>query len=695
MALLNVVLDSTKKCELKPDSTPSLLVYLYQATVLPCGDPGSWASFDGLCYYRTITTPAIPPSTTIHTITPTTYSYYSDLGTIFYNPGFAIDGTGSNTLITTNDVWKNSTTTNGPMNRSDIWTNIDSISGQDQPLDKWVGVVSCLTGITTAKTYYIGIAADNEYKLVIDGSTIIDSFYYGGALDSTHHRYWHVYPISILAGQHQIHLFGMNRSDIAAFGCEIYDNTYSELTGATLLSQLNIIFSSRSQSDVKLIQLSNGTYTNEGYTCTTGSYLACNNSCVDIEICCSSGITTTTTTTLLPTTTTTSSTTTTTTTLLTADITVNNGGSYTGDTITSVLVNGVNISNMSFPITYGNYIPNGKTNQLGTYDVEVGYTAQYSGGSIEIWNPSLVTPRYTSCQDISTVGIATFNFEIISGDTINILLYNTPCSLSGSTTTTTTIAPTTTTTTTAAFGTVDWSLTTDSGIGGMTITKNGVIIVSGNTTASGSFAVNDGDGLECIVGAILTGHTSTIHVGAGSSDIYDNSSPVTNVGYSVGWSPIYGAYNLTFVGVISLTPITTTTTSTTLAPTTTTTTTLAPTTTTTTTITGSTATIEITNNGLSGDSIVGVSLNSVYVTGITFPVLYGGNYFGTTNQLAGYSIVVDFDTIGVRTLKFYLNGSGTPFDCVPGVYGTGTVGSSPITLSAGDTVQVLLSSDAC
>ena len=413
MSLLNVVLDSTKKCELTPDT--SKLVYLYAATVSPCGDPNSWTSYDGLCYYRTIITPAIPPSTTIHTVIPATYSAYSDLGTKFYEPGYAIDGSGTNTLITTDVIWRNNNDINGPLNRSDIWTNIVPIGSQDQPINKWVGVVACLTGVTTSKTYYIGIAADNEYKLLIDGNLILDSYYYLGGFDSSHHRYWHMYPISILAGQHQIHLFGMNRSDRAAFGCEIYDNTYSELTGATSGTTLNVIFSSRTQSDVKLIQLANGTYTNEGYTCTTGSYLACNNTCVDIEICCPSGITTTTTTT--------SATTTTTTTLAptSVNIWITNAGNYVADTITSVTVNDINITEVTFPVNSGVTL-SGQTNQIGTYTIQVGYTIDSTAGiecqdSYGIFN----------CENVTGIGTISFISQVIGGGDIYIILHDEPC----------------------------------------------------------------------------------------------------------------------------------------------------------------------------------------------------------------------------------------------------------------------------
>jgi uncharacterized Zn finger protein len=57
---------------------------------------------------------------------------------------------------------------NGPLNRTALWNNsiTDNI---------WVGFSVCLSGITESKTYYVGIAGDNEFRLVLDGSTIVNS----------------------------------------------------------------------------------------------------------------------------------------------------------------------------------------------------------------------------------------------------------------------------------------------------------------------------------------------------------------------------------------------------------------------------------------------------------------------------------------------------------------------------------------
>jgi hypothetical protein len=57
-------------------------------------------------------------------------------------------------------------------------------------------------------------------------------------------KYWHIYPVTIFEGDHILELYGLNNSDDAGFGCEIYNNTAQQLITATTLNDLNIIFSS-------------------------------------------------------------------------------------------------------------------------------------------------------------------------------------------------------------------------------------------------------------------------------------------------------------------------------------------------------------------------------------------------------------------------------------------------------------------
>lgn len=134
---------------------------------------------------------------------------------------------------------------------------------------------------------------------------------------------------------------------------------------------------------------------------------------------------TTTTTTLAPTTTTTSSSTSSTTTSTTtvipfAHVAVNNTGIYGGDSIISVTVNSINIDGgIPFPISSGGYYAQGTTTVLGTHQVSVEYTTS-SGGNMLFYNPGLV-----NTQVIGTSGTASFTFDIVAGDYVQIVLSNT------------------------------------------------------------------------------------------------------------------------------------------------------------------------------------------------------------------------------------------------------------------------------
>ena len=191
-------------------------------------------------------------------------------------------------------------------------------------------------------------------------------------------------------------------------------------------------------------------------------------------------------------------------------------------------------------------------------------------------------------------------------------------------------------------------------------------------------------------------YNNDIYIANGDGVIYkiDKTSPFNTTSiYSGITFTIYGASEIP--SLINVNFSGTTTTTTTVSPTTTTTTTTVSPTTTTTSTTVAFANIQVSNAGAGGDQIVGVSLNSVTVSSVPFPVGLSGFYVGTTTQLAGYGINVDYNVSGTRSISFYLNGSGTHFYCTSISSGTGTVLSSPIGLSIGDTVLVLLSTAVC
>lgn len=219
------------------------------------------------------------------------YVNYSIYGTYVYNPGYSISGFtnpigGDYVTLPPNTLWKNiaGNTVDGPLNRCGVWvTNYPSFG---PPYNVWLGFSQCIN-ITETKTYYVGIAADNDFKLKIDGITIVDSSLstYWNAASKSFKR-WNVYPITLNSGNHIIELYGRNDGSYGGFGCEIYNNTLSELNSATLYSDLNIIFTSSGKTEATLVQSNTGEYLTSGYTCSTGYvYNSCDNTCVKYEFC--------------------------------------------------------------------------------------------------------------------------------------------------------------------------------------------------------------------------------------------------------------------------------------------------------------------------------------------------------------------------------------------------------------------------
>ena len=97
---------------------------------------------------------------------------------------------------------------------------------------------------------------------------------------------WNVYPITINAGPHILELFGLNNDSVAAFGCEIYDNTLNELIAASTLGDLNIIFTSNGITSANVVQNLNNEYLNTGYSCPEGYvYNNCTGGCEGFIFC--------------------------------------------------------------------------------------------------------------------------------------------------------------------------------------------------------------------------------------------------------------------------------------------------------------------------------------------------------------------------------------------------------------------------
>lgn len=218
------------------------------------------------------------------TITADPYSTYSTFGTRLYDSGYNDLGNGTFTLLQTSDLWKNtgSTVNEGPLNRNALWS---TSAGNNI----WYGFNDCIT-VPESKTYYIGLAADNYLRFSIDGFTLVDSTNNTEWTPSNQYsfKYWHVYPVYLTEGYHVIEMYGKNQNLAAGFGCEIYNNTATELINATQLSDLDVLFSSATffNGSFTVVQNNDYEYLDEGYQCPDGwVYDSCSGVCYNIITC--------------------------------------------------------------------------------------------------------------------------------------------------------------------------------------------------------------------------------------------------------------------------------------------------------------------------------------------------------------------------------------------------------------------------
>ena len=201
-----------------------------------CICPDGWTSKADECYrVGTMPTEQPPPFTPL-TLIGKSYLRYSVFGTRIYDPGYAIDGSGSFTVNNTNLFWKNNNGSDGPMNRCALWSETYYAFQE-------IGFAVCVN-VPAEKTYLIGFGVDNYVRLRLDGEPIMLMPEQENAITF---NYWYVYPITIRKGLHILEVLAYNEQIIAAFGAEIYDCTPDELMTIDNETDLNdvLVFSTK------------------------------------------------------------------------------------------------------------------------------------------------------------------------------------------------------------------------------------------------------------------------------------------------------------------------------------------------------------------------------------------------------------------------------------------------------------------
>lgn len=256
-----------------------------------CCPPGYTLAPDGTYCYQINVVAATPPSDSENAISvsgPNNF-YYGIFGSLIFDPGYNINGTGTFTQIPyTNPFWVNGagyptypsvSNTQGPLNRSGVWS--PTVLAPQK-----VGFSVCVN-LTESGRYYVGLACDDFGQIIIDGTTIVlqdrdalktylqaNGYLYPVGLDPNQvtFNFWFIYPVDLPAGTHIIEVIGNNTTGTVAgsatLGCEVYKLTPSQIAAATSYPSMGsgLIFSSKDFVG-QPIQIGSGGI---GYTCPNG-----------------------------------------------------------------------------------------------------------------------------------------------------------------------------------------------------------------------------------------------------------------------------------------------------------------------------------------------------------------------------------------------------------------------------------------
>lgn len=152
----------------------------------------------------------------------------------------------------------------GPLNRCGVWSCDVPKAG----LTKWLYTKGKFYAPQTG-TYFIGVAGDNFFRLQIDGADFVRNDL--NPVTDESFKIWHIFPITLTAGNHELLISARNTGNEAIMGCEIYNTTETGLINATTTDALNIIFSTAPAMNKHLCAESPGSISVENYTTVSGT----------------------------------------------------------------------------------------------------------------------------------------------------------------------------------------------------------------------------------------------------------------------------------------------------------------------------------------------------------------------------------------------------------------------------------------
>lgn len=197
-------------------------------------------------------------------------------GSVIYDSGYDINGNGTYQALADpgTGLWLPFISYNwvagnyivvSPIVRSGIWLSVDnppvfqnpstwSYLNSTEVVSRWFGITDTIQ--STGQTFYVGLEGPS-YCFRLNGQTIIQTDFVSDYLSNNYvniqqdrendNQYkWKVYPIYFPSGNNVIEVLCSNiigSTPRPVFGCEIYQNTYQELTSFTAFTQLNVVFS--------------------------------------------------------------------------------------------------------------------------------------------------------------------------------------------------------------------------------------------------------------------------------------------------------------------------------------------------------------------------------------------------------------------------------------------------------------------
>lgn len=165
----------------------------------------------------------------------------ADVITVFPGAGPSFYGTSTDPYFANGA----SLATEGPLNREGVWIDSDCDGDKDSlgsGVQTTVGYIYNNPG--APKTIYVGIGGDNQFALVVNGTTIVTSPL-GGDLQF---KIWHIFPVDVVTGPNYINGIGTGDGSVNdSIGMVVYDETDpAVIQSATNDSEVTIAFASHS-----------------------------------------------------------------------------------------------------------------------------------------------------------------------------------------------------------------------------------------------------------------------------------------------------------------------------------------------------------------------------------------------------------------------------------------------------------------